>query len=503
MILVNVTPGSLDNDFHSVPTIHIADTFRTALLDYVRKTAGATASLVSGNITGVETPTPQVAGFSSRGPVLADGNDVLKPDVAAPGVAILAATNNLAGKAPTFGFLSGTSMASPHVAGLGALYLGEHPLASPGEIKSALMTSAYNTVKADGSANTDPFAQGAGHVDPRKYLAPGLLYENGPADWAAYLEGVKLAEFDGIEPIDGSDLNLASISIGALSGPQTVTRTVTSTQAGTFTASASVAGMSAVVAPSTLEFTAPGQTKSFTVTFTKGDAPVEKWTTGFLTWTGGTNAVRSPIAIFPVTADAPASVEGSGAAGDVDVEITPGITGSLPLKLAGLAKENVLVAGDETTGAAEDGYSRFIVDVPAGTDLARFALDSSDDTGSDLDLFVYRVVSKDDLRYYELWQSASGSADESVQIAAPTAGTYLVEAHVFSFSAPFTWTATDAIVGPNGVGSLKADPNPMNVTSGVPAQYSLSWSGLETGKYYGVVRYGDSQVRTVLGVDVP
>ena len=183
-------------------------------------------------------------------------------------------------------------------------------------------------------------------------------------------------------------------------------------------------------------------------------------------------------------------------------QVTPGVTGPLPLTLAGLAKEQVLVEGTETTGDAE-GYSNFIVTVPAGTDLARFALDSSDDTGSDLDLFVYRVVSKDDLRYYELWQSASGSADESVQIAAPTAGTYLVEAHVFSFSAPFTWTATDALVGPNGVGSLKGDPNPMNVTSGVPAQYSLSWSGLDAGKYYGVVRYGDSQVRTVLGVDVP
>jgi subtilisin family serine protease len=503
MILVNVTPASLDNDFHSVPTIHIADTFRTSLLEYVRKTAGATASLVSGNITEDETPTPQVAGFSSRGPMLADGNDVMKPDVAAPGVAILAAEHNAQGSAPTFGFKSGTSMASPHVAGLGALYLGEHPMASPGEIKSALMTSAYDTVKGDGSVNTDPFAQGAGHVDPTKYLAPGLLYNNGVEDWAAYLEGVKLAEFDKIEPIDGSDLNLASISIGALSGPQTVTREVTSTQAGTFTASASVPGMTTVVTPATLEFTAPGQTKSFTVSFTKGDAPVEKWTTGFLTWTGGANAVRSPIAIFPVTADAPASVEGSGAAGSVKVGITPGLTGSLPLNLAGLAKENVLVAGDETTGAANDGYSRFIVDVPAGTDLARFALDSSDDTGSDLDLFVYRVVSKDDLRYYELWQSASGSADESVQIAAPTAGTYLVEAHVYSFSSPFTWTATDAIVAPVGVGSLTADPNPMTVTSGVPAEYSVSWSGLETGKYYGVVRYGDSQVRTVLAVDVP
>ncbi|WP_414772379.1 S8 family serine peptidase, partial [Escherichia coli] len=82
------------------------------------------------NVTGVETPTPQVAGFSSRGPMLADGSDVLKPDISAPGVAILAAAANAEGATPTFEFLSGTSMSSPHIAGLAALYLGERPLAT-------------------------------------------------------------------------------------------------------------------------------------------------------------------------------------------------------------------------------------------------------------------------------------------------------------------------------------------------------------------------------------
>ncbi len=121
MILVNVPGGadSLDNDFHSVPTVHISNVHHDALLADVHGTPGITASLVSGNVTGVETPTPQIAGFSSRGPMLADGSDVLKPDVSAPGVAILAAENNASADDPTFGFKSGTSMSSPHVAGLG------------------------------------------------------------------------------------------------------------------------------------------------------------------------------------------------------------------------------------------------------------------------------------------------------------------------------------------------------------------------------------------------
>ena len=510
MILVNVTPGSLDNDFHSVPTVHIADTYRTALLDYVRTTADATAKLVSGNTTGEETPTPVVAGFSSRGPMLADGSDILKPDITAPGVAILAAAANAPGAAPTFEFLSGTSMSSPHIAGLAALYLGERPNATPAEIKSAMMTTAYDTKNEDGSTNTDPFAQGAGHVDPTRFFDPGLLYLNGPDDWAAYLQGKGLADF-GVEPIDGSDLNLASIAIGSLSKPQTVTRTVTSTQAGTFTASVDVPGLDAVVEPASLTFGAAGETRDFSVTFTRTDAPAEEWTTGSLTWTSGDTTVRSPIAIQPVTADAPAEVSGTGVQGSTDVQFTPGVTGDLALNLGGLSPMSLLAdpdnpveghSGNEQSGAETDGIVSWIVDVPEGTQLSRFTLDSSDDEGSDLDLSVYRVVSPDDLRYYDVWQSASGSADEQVTLQNPTAGTYLVEASVYSFTDPFTWDMWVGNVSAGGEGSLTATPNPVAAQQGVPTSYTLSWSGLQPQtRYLGLAQYGDSAVRTILTVD--
>jgi len=512
MILVNVTSGSLDNDFHSVPTVHIQSTYRTQLLTYVQGTPDAPVTLHGDNITGVETPTPVVAGFSSRGPMLADGSDILKPDISAPGVAILAATHNAAGEDPTFGFKSGTSMSSPHIAGLAALYLGERPKATPAEIKSAMMTTAYDTVNDDGSANTDPFAQGAGHVDPTRFFEPGLVYDNGPTEWLEYLIGKGLYADDELLPVDGSDLNLASIAIGSLSGPQTVTRTVRATTAGTYTAAATVAGVDAVVSPSSLTLAA-GETGTFTVSFTKTTAAPEQWATGFLTWTGPTT-VRSPIAIYPVTADAPATVSGEGITGSTSVEVTPGITGELPLNLSGLAPAALQTeevfgngvevpghSGNETSGD-EDGYSYYIVDVPQGSTLARFDLDSSDDAASDLDLFVYRVVSPTNLGYYEKWQSASGSADESVVLDDPKAGTYLVEAHVYSFTNPFTWDLTTAVVGAGGEGSLTATPNPLPVTESTPTSYSLSWTGLAPDtRYYGVVRYGTSDVRTVLSVD--
>ncbi|WP_166804694.1 MULTISPECIES: S8 family peptidase [unclassified Microbacterium] len=514
MVLVNVPGGadSLDNDFHAVPTVHLNAEYREAVLAYVQGGVDRPITLVGENTTGVTTPTPQIAGFSSRGPMLADGSDVLKPDVAAPGVAILAATNNAPGEKPTFGILSGTSMASPHVAGLGALYLGEHPKATPAEIRSAMMTTAYDTVLPDGSKNTNPFEQGAGQVDATRYLNPGLLYLNGVKDWAAFLDGKGLSDFPGIDPIDGSDLNQASISIGSLASAQTVTRSVTSTQKGTFTAKASVPGVHVKVTPSQLTFDKPGQTKTFTVTFDNSDAPVEQWATGTLTWTSKKNTVRSPIAVFPVTADAPAEVTGTGADGSTAVEITPGLDGDLALDLSGLTAFDLLSdpdnpveghSGDENSGDANKDVA-WIVDVPEGTTLSRFDLDSSDDDSSDLDLTVYRVVSPDDLRYYERWQSATGSADEQVTLPAPTAGTYLVVANMYSTTGPMTWDMTYANVQPGGEGAFAATPNPIAAVRGEKTSYELSWTGLTAGtRYLGLVRYGDSEVRTVVTVTVP
>jgi len=513
MVLVNVPGGadSLDNDFHAVPTVHLASAYRAAVLAYVQGGTDRPISLVGKNTTGVTTPTPQIAGFSSRGPMLADGSDVMKPDIAAPGVAILAATNNAPDEAPTFGILSGTSMASPHIAGLAALYLGERPNAKPAEIKSAMMTTAYDTVNADGSPNRDPFQQGAGQVDPKRMFNPGLLYLNDVVDWMAFLEGKGLADFPG-DPIDGSDLNAASISIGSLASAQTVTRTVTATERGTFTASVDVPGVNVTVSPSTLKFDRAGQKATYTVTFDNQSAPVEQWATGSLTWTSKKNTVRSPIAVFPVTADAPAEVTGTGVDGSTTVEITPGVDGNLPLGLSGLTPFTLLEdpdgrvvghSGDEASGDANKDVS-WIVDVPEGTTLARFDLDSSDDTGSDLDLTVYRVVSPDDLRYYEQWRSATGSADEQVTVTAPTAGTYLVVANVYATSAPMTWDMTYATVQPEGEGALTATPNPLAVVRGEKTSYDLNWTGLTPGtRYLGLVQYGDSAVRTIVTVDVP
>lgn len=510
MLLINPTSNSLDNDIHAVPTVHIQANFRDEVLALVRSEAGTSMTLTAGNSTGVNVPTPSVAGFSSRGPILADGSDMLKPDIVGPGVSVLAASKTLPGEAAKFEVMSGTSMSSPHVAGLGALYFTSKPNASPSEIKSAMMTTASDTVDDAGAPVQDPFTQGAGQVEPAKMFRPGLVYLNGPADWQAYLQGQKLADF-GVEPIDASDLNLPSIAIGSLTGEQKVTRTVTALASGTYTATVSVPGVNATVSPAQITL-GVGESATFTVTFSNGTAPVEAWATGFLTWQSSSSTVRSPIGIRPALIDAPTLVTGEGVSGTIAVPFTPGTSDAIALSLAGLAKATRLVdpanavpghSGNELSGAATDGTVSWIETVGEGVSTARFDLDSSDDAQTDLDLVVTRVVSPDDLRYYERWASATGSADESVVIDSPTAGTYLVRATVYSFVDPFTWDLETAYIAPNQAGSFAA---PAQVTGavGVASSYDLTWTGLDpSARYWGTVGYGTSEARTTVRVDTP
>ncbi len=501
-LLVNSVPGSVDTDEHTVPTIHLDAPYWEATYAYAGS-AAASVIFTDGNTTGYTPPTPQVAGFSSHGPVLADGSDILKPDVTAPGVAILADGPNAAEGEPTWQFLSGTSMSSPQIAGLAALYLGERPLATPGEIKSAMMTSAYDTVDADGDTVTDPFTQGAGHVDPTKMFEPGLLYLNDTSDWYSYIQGIG---YDvGADPVDPSNLNLASIAIGSLTAPETITRTVTSTEAGTFTAQpVTVPGIDAVVSPSTLSFGAAGESASYTVTFTRTDAPLDTFSTGSLNWVSDSGTVvHSPIAIQPVTLVAPATANGTGVDGSVDVSITPGATGDIALNLIGLAAG--LHQGDAAdpsspntgSGTAGDEYS-YQVEVPEGTQLARFDLDAVDQT-ADLDLIVYRL-NGDEGEPVAGWQSATGSADELIDLASPEAGFYQVINSIYSGTTAFNLNTYSVFAGA-GEGSFAAAPSVVAGQQGVASTYSLSWSGLlpETG-YLGLVGYGDSSVATVVSV---
>lgn len=154
-----------------------------------------------------------LAGFSSRGP---SGFDLLKPDVMAPGVGILAAYS---GAASSVNVISGTSMAAPHNAGAAALLRALNPSWTPSEIKSALMGTAKTTAlfKENAVTPATPLDRGAGRVDLSAAGRAGLIFDETGANFlAANL----------VAGGDPATLNVASIQNDSCVGTCTFTRTV-------------------------------------------------------------------------------------------------------------------------------------------------------------------------------------------------------------------------------------------------------------------------------------
>jgi subtilisin family serine protease len=500
LVMTNPTNNSLNADDHSVPTVHVQNTYRQAIHDYVA-TAGATIALLVGDQTGgTPTPLPVVAGFSSRGPDLTSGGDLVKPDIAAPGVDIVAAVAPGPNHGNNFEPISGTSMSAPHIAGLAALILGKRPEWSPAAVKSAMMTTASDTRTEAGAKNTNPFDQGAGFVNPRRFLNPGLVYDSDVVDWVGYLEGTGVDTGTGVPAIDPSDVNVPSIGIGSLAGTQTVTRRVTAVKSGTYRAHVNVPGVRATVAPSVMRLR-KGQTASFTVTFTRTSAALDTYATGFLTWASGGNSVRSPIAVQPVALAAPGEVHGTGASGTASYAVTAGATGAIDLSVAGLTAGDVtadtVAAGELNPVPGGDAANKvYEVKVPEGTTLARFD-EVAQDAADDLDMFVFDA----DFNFVD--QSATGSASERVDLVDPAPGTYFVLVNGFSSNdgTPIEYTLRKFLVGSGAAGNLTATPDPLPGTLGQPATVTLSWSGLDATKpYLGSVGYSGSDVWTIVSI---
>ena len=526
-VLVNVNPGeSLDLDDHFNPTVHLPAEDREAVL--AAADAGKTARLqVAETRTAIA---PQVAGFSSRGPMLADGSDVVKPDITAPGVGIVAAGPNQAPGGvdgltdPTFVFMSGTSMSAPHVAGLGAAYLGAKPNASPAEVKSVLTTSTIDTVDAGGEAVTDAFAQGSGMVQADGMLDAGFYFEADTPDYLKYLIGTgNLPEgTGGLEGIDPSDLNIPSIGIGSLMYTQTVTRTATALSPGTYTVGVTPpAGIEVVVEPSTLTFGAAGEEQEYTVTFTNVSAESGVWAQGRLVWSDGdgddSHSVRQPIAVQPLSLDMAERIESDRTWDVQPLSIATSYTDDLTVEESGLVRldtvwdstvdDEVNEAGDAMWRTNPDGTRELwhLFEVTEGTDLTAVTTTSSD-AETDFDLLVYRVeIEGSALAALELWQSGLEGSDEFVEILNPQPSFYLAIVNDYLDPTGEQDNPIELRVGSLPTEDEVGDLN-VNLVGGTPAtdgnstlgftervergvyDAEVSWQGLEPGgDYYGMI----------------
>ncbi|KAM1822521.1 hypothetical protein ACFX1X_024927 [Malus domestica] len=281
-------------------------------------------------------PAPVVASFSARGPN-PQAPEILKPDVIAPGLNILAAWPDKIGPSGVasdkrnteFNILSGTSMACPHVSGLAALLKAAHPDWSPAAIRSALMTTAYTvdnrgeTMLDESSGNTSTVMDfGAGHVHPQKAMDPGLVYDITSYDYVNFLCNYnyttkniqtvtrKLANCNGAKRAGhAGNLNYPSLSVvfqqygkhkmnthfirtvTNVGGPKSVYQVRISPPAGT----------TVTVEPERLAFRRVGQKLNFlvrvhalAVKLSPGSTSV---TSGSIVWSDGKHTVTSPLVV--------------------------------------------------------------------------------------------------------------------------------------------------------------------------------------------------------------
>jgi subtilisin family serine protease len=220
MILYNLDPANgtgLNTDNHFIPSVHLDIAEGEALLEFLDDNPGATASWDGGTAT--EVPGDVMAGFSSRGPL----GDFLKPDVTAPGVQILAGNSpqpvgegtGIPGQ--LYQAIQGTSMSSPHAAGASALVKAAHPDWTPGQVKSALMTSSLQDVhKEDGSTAATPFDRGAGSIRANRALSPVVTFNVHADDYYASAS----------DPQGRLHLNLPSVYANPMPGAIQTTRTM-------------------------------------------------------------------------------------------------------------------------------------------------------------------------------------------------------------------------------------------------------------------------------------
>lgn len=234
--------------------------------------------------------TPAIDEASGLGPTTAFAGAVLKPDVVAPGIDILASVPPQLGQAaatPAFESMTGTSMATPHAAGLGALLLGAHPTWSPMMVRSAL---ALTAVPIPG---VSAFAQGSGRLDARTMTGADLLLDATGDDYLAVARSAGLA---GTTPTKAPvDLNTPFVVLPDVAVRSSTTRTFTTTRAGAWAIGATLPGYRVTVSPRRGLALRAGQLIHLTVSVTRTTAARGGYAQGAITLDGGRSVLRMPL----------------------------------------------------------------------------------------------------------------------------------------------------------------------------------------------------------------
>ena len=307
MVIASTATSSQDAPVESyvIPATLLDQTNGNKLRAWLNASAiGSPQAQISGStLTTDSSQADHIAGFSSRGPVGSVFDSLVKPDVTAPGVSVLAAVSNpkytegcngCNDLPETFDFFDGTSMSTPHDTGAAALLKQAHPSWTPAEMKSALMLTAVTTANGTSPGLTDqcasldsgencvassslpsPQVRGSGRIDVDAAERTGLVMDETGAHYAA------------ANPANGGNLttlNLASLGNVACITTCTWTRTVTSAFTSTSVPySVSVSGLTGglLVSVSPSAFTlAAGKSRTLTIRADSSGVAQNKWAFG-------------------------------------------------------------------------------------------------------------------------------------------------------------------------------------------------------------------------------
>ncbi|CAJ1973193.1 unnamed protein product [Sphenostylis stenocarpa] len=337
--------GTEREDFGDFAVTEISSKDADIIFQYVNSTSKPVVTILPTVSTIDFKPSPIMPSFSAKGPSALSKN-ILKPDIAAPGVNILAAwTGNYTEGVPKhkqpsqFNILSGTSMACPHVSGLAATIKSQNPTWTASAIKSAIMTTDMkstissspiffnvatqkNNLKAPITTETGsiatPYDYGAGQMTLYGPFHPGLVYESSTIDYLNYLCYVGLNitmvkiisrsvpnNFNCPKDLSShhiSNINYPSIAISDLEGKKVVqvTRIVTNIGEDETIYSPLIDapnGIKVNLIPNKLHFTKNNKKLSYQVIFSITSTVLTEDLFGSITWSNGKYIVRSPFVI--------------------------------------------------------------------------------------------------------------------------------------------------------------------------------------------------------------
>lgn len=431
----------------TIPSVGISQNSGASMTASLTATPGLSVTINAAG-TVVMGQADDMASFSSRG--RNTDMEVMSPQIAAPGVSIYAAFaddkpfHDVTVAAPRdFGFLQGTSMASPHVAGAAALIMQAKPSWNADQVRSALMMTATTAVlKEDGATPADIFDMGSGRVQVNEAINAGLVMSESQANYLA------------ADPASGGDpktLNVPSMSNYSCAASCSWTRTFNVVIDGTYTITTSNAVLTSDIA-SFVAVAGDSVSVVYSLDVTSFNTDSSVFETVSIT-SAGQPDLHLPVYALVNNGAVPDEVNMTAGRdnGSWTVEGVKTIpTDNLNFVVDGLFDANAVgfsateafdIAEDPTNAAYDDDLSQVFVfefDVPANAVSLSVAITEA--TSPDNDLFL--EIDSGGGAYQLVALSATGATLESIALAEPDEGHYRIIIQNWAGSAAPTDTGT-------------------------------------------------------------